>query len=82
MEKKIIYQEINNVTLIYAMDKGIVTFSCVPTHLKDKVKQHRLYKDNWSQYFGIDPMVQVARTGDTVNRDFSAGETTYNSTTS
>ena len=82
MEKKIIFQEINDVTLIYAMDKGIVTFSCVPTHLKDKVKPHRLYKDNWSQYFGIDPMVQVARTGDTVNRDFSAGETTYNSTTS
>ena len=82
MEKKVIYQEINNVTLIYAMRDDVWTFTCVPTQLKDQVKPHRLHKDNWSQYFGVDPMVQVARTGDSVNRDFSSGETSYNSTTS
>lgn len=80
--KKTLYQDLNGVTLIYAMLDDVVTFTCVPAHLKEQVKEHRLYKDNWSQYLGIDPMVQVARTGDSVNRDFSSGETSYNSTTS
>ena len=80
--KKILSQDLNGVTLIYAMRDDVVTFTCVPAHLKGQVKEHRLYKDNWGQYFGIDPMVQVARTGDNVNRDFSSGETSYNSTTS
>ena len=59
MEKKIIYQEINDVTLIYAMDKGIVTFSCVPTHLKDKVKQYdntrlSITNDGWHNLTNTD----------------------------
>ena len=80
-DKKIIYCELNGVTLIYAFRDGVVTFTCVPSNLKDKVKEHRLYKDNWCQYFKIDPMVQVARKNDEVLRDFSAGETLYNSST-
>ena len=80
--KKIIYQDLNEITLIYAMRDDVVTFTCVPAHLKDNVKEHRLFKDNWSQYAGIDPMIQIARTGDSINRDFSSGETSYNSTTS
>ncbi len=80
-DKKIIYCELNGVTLIYAFRDGVVTFTCVPFNLKDKVKEHRLYKDNWCQYFKIDPMVQVARKNDEVLRDFSAGETLYNSST-
>ena len=80
--KKIVYYDLLDTTLIYAIRDEIMTFSCVPKHLKNNIKEHRLYKDNWSQYAGIDPMVQVARTGDSVNRDFSSGETSYNSTTS
>lgn len=81
-EDKIIYQEIDGVTLIYATRDEVVTFTCVPSKLKDKIKPHRLLKDNWGQYFGIDPMIQIASKGDEVNRDFSTGETSYNSSTS
>lgn len=78
----IIFHELNGVTLIYAIRNDVVTFSCVPSSKKNDVKKHRLLKDDWSQYFGVDPMVQVSRTGDSVVRDFSAGETLYNSKTS
>lgn len=79
---RIIFHELNGVTLVYATRNDIVTFTCVPTSKKEDIKEHRLFKNDWSQYFCIDPMVQVSRTGDSVIRDFSAGETLYNSTTS
>lgn len=81
-EKKIIFQELNGVTLVYACVDNITTFTCIPTSKKADLKQHRLFKDDWSQYFYVDPMIQVARVNDNVIRDFSAGETSYNSTTS
>ncbi len=82
METKVIYQELDGVTLVYAIRDDVMTFTCVPSNLKNKIKEHRLFKNDWSQYFGVDPMIQVARKGDSVNRDFSSGETLYNSTTS
>lgn len=82
LDNRIIIHDLNGVSLVYAIYDKVMTFTCVPSHLKENIKEHRLFKNDWGQYFGIDPMIQVARKNDAVKRDFSAGETSYNSMTS
>ncbi len=83
-KQQIIYRPLEGMTAIYTVKDGIMSFTCVPEGASDKVKPSKLYKEfNPSHpYPEIEPMVQVARTGNSPRRDFSSGATMYDSSTS
>ena len=82
METKLIKHGFNNMVALYAIRDEIMTFTIVPSSMINKVKEEALFKNDWKQYYNVDSMVQIALKGDEVQRDFSAGNTLYNSTTS
>lgn len=79
MKTKLITQELNGITALYALRDEVMTFTIVPSSRVKEVKEAALFKNNWSQYFYVDPMVQLSINGDYVKRDFSGGNTLYNS---
>ena len=83
-KQQIIYRPLEGMTAIYTVKDGVMSFTCVPEGTSDKVKPSKLYKEfNPSHpYPEIEPMVQIARTGNSPRRDFSSGATMYDSSTS
>lgn len=74
---------LNGISLVYIVRDGVVAFTCVPTETENKLIKEKLLKlSKGSRYPEIDPMVQIALRGDEPRRDFSAGATTFNSSTS
>ena len=82
METKLIKHTFNSIVALYAIRDDIMTFTIVPSKMLDLVNNGALFKNDWEQHYNVDPMVQVALKGDEVQRDFSAGNTLYNSTSS
>ena len=82
-KQQIIYHQLNEIIAVYTVRDGVLSFTCIPTNKLGEVKESKLYKDfNQSHpYCEIEPMVQVARVGDSVRRDFSEGVTLFNSQT-
>jgi len=82
METKLLTQQLGALTALYAIRDDVMSFTLVPSNRLSEVKECALYKNDWSQYWYADPMVQIALKGDETRRDFSAGNTTYDSETS
>ena len=83
-EKQIIYRPLEGMTAIYVLRDGVMSFTCVPTGTEGDVIEKKLLKEYNEEhpYFEIEPMVQVARKGDSPRRDFSSGATMYDTETS
>lgn len=82
-KKQIIKYTFEGVTLFYTVVNGVTSFTAVPDEMAEAVKESKLYKsyNRKYPYREIEPMVQVARLGDTSRRDFTVGATMYNRTT-
>ena len=81
MANKLIKQQLNGITLLYPTRDEITSFTCVPTAKEKDVLEHRLFKTDSVLYGFVDPSIQIALSGDGLQRDFSAGYTLFNSDT-
>ena len=82
-KQQIIYRSLNEITAVYVIRNGVMSFTCVPSGMLSRVKESKLFK-NFNKkypYCEIEPMVQISRKGDMVRRDFSEGVTLFNSET-
>ena len=82
-DRQIISYTLEGMTAIYAIRDGVMTFTCVPAGTESRVRERKLYKtfNEAYPYPETEPMVQIARTGNSPRRDFSAGATLYDSST-
>lgn len=73
---------LNGIAVVYIIRDGVVAFTCIPENTEDLIVKDKLLKlSKGDRYPELDPMVQVACRGDQPRRDFSAGATTFNSST-
>lgn len=82
-KRQIICYPLEGMTAIYTIRDGVMSFTCVPEGTAGNIKERKLYKsfNSAHPYPEIEPMVQIARTGNSPRRDFSAGATLYDSST-
>lgn len=79
METNIKKVTLDNVTLIYAIRDGVVSFTPVPNSKVKDVKEIKLIKGQTKQYPYIDSMIQLASRNEQVFRNFSQSQTLFNS---
>lgn len=80
MDNKIVYVDLEYISLIYTFRDNRVSFSVVPLDRKKDIVESKLYKNSTTQYFYIDNMIQLASRNDVPKRNFSHGQTLFNST--
>lgn len=74
--------QLNGISVVYIVRDGVVAFTCIPENTDNLIVKDKLLKlTKGNRYHEIDPMIQIACRGDQPRRDFSAGATTFNSST-
>ena len=69
--------QLGDITAVYTVIDGVVTFTIVPTDKKPKINYDKLTLKG-VKYNRPDPLVQVSVFGDEVNRQYSPGQTMRN----
>lgn len=80
------YVTLGDITLLYVDVEGIMSFQIIPTSLKDKITDDKFnmeyIRKNGFTHVRNDPMVQLSLLGDTGEKEFYAGNSMLNSSSS